>query len=239
MNWYKTAQLQKNAGIMRTIGILFAVGLAHAAIVAWLVGNVPNITPDVAEQLVTKYERSSGGETEATEVDSQENAEPNDSQVNDGDGGENAEDMIQRHEGLRTTSYADADGRSIGYGFYLDNPQSRARIESLGLDYDEVYAGRQSITPEQARELFEYSMEDARATAQRFAPNLDNLPQTAQNVLLDMSYNLGNRIFTFRDMRQAVTDQNWENMAREMVDSDWYGQTGNRSAELVRMVNQL
>lgn len=252
MNWYKISQLDKESNsVMRFIGTLFAVGLAHAAVIAFLTGHL-HIPEQKAEQLVRQYE-SQGNQpvVEPTNaipsepVAPQPEAAPEPEPVPEQTPTESAEDMIMRHEDFRSRSYPDANGRSIGYGYHLNNRGAREQLRSLGLDYDAVYRGTQRITEPQARILFErFSMPEARGRAERFAPDFEELPETIQNVLVDMSYNLGNRLNGFRRMRDAVENRDWDTMADEMVDSDWYNQVGrdedpaSRSRELERMVRE-
>ena len=52
-----------------------------------------------------------------------------------------------------------------------------------------------------------------------------------------MCFNLGaNRLGKFRNMLYACSVSDWEEMARQMKDSRWYGQVGRRSKELQEIV---
>jgi hypothetical protein len=74
----------------------------------------------------------------------------------------------------------------------------------------------------------------------RLFPNFENLPLTIQDVLVNMSFNMGyNRLSGFVRMIEAVNSGDWAGMAREMKDSNWYTQTGNRSRELYRIIMQF
>jgi len=235
MNWYKQAKL-KEASIMGTIGRLLLVGMAHLAIIAFLMKNY-NVSEEEAQGYLEEYQKTYQTHDTGQTVE-EDDAVMEEAPVNQNTGGNQALEMIQRHEGFSNTSYPDAGGRSVGYGFYLNNPGSRERIEALGLNFDDVYSGRQALTREQANILLRDSVADAEAGARTFAPNFDQLPGDIQNVLTDMSYNLGNRLRGFRNMQQAVANEDWPTMAREMQNSDWYNQVGNRSRELVRIVNR-
>lgn len=145
--------------------------------------------------------------------------------------------MIKRHEGFRARAYNDSLGkRTIGYGFYLGEVSSKAKIERLGLNYKDVYSGKQQITEAQANILFQESLNEAKRIASSFSSNFNSLPKEIQNVLIDMSYNLGNRINKFQKMKAAVEARDWKTMEKEMINSPWYTQVGNRSKELVGIV---
>ncbi len=126
----------------------------------------------------------------------------------------NIVEKIKKHEGFRGMPYKDSLGYpTIGYGTKLP------------------------IDEEDAELLLKKRLNDVRRELESRVDFFDNLPETIQEVLLDMAYNMGvPRLFTFRRMWQAVRDRDWERMADEMVDSLWYRQVGRRAEELVRMV---
>jgi len=67
--------------------------------------------------------------------------------------------------------------------------------------------------------------------------SFNNLPDDIQRVLVNMAFNLGGtRLSKFRNMLKACREHNWQEMARQMQDSRWYGQVGRRSWELQQVV---
>ena len=67
--------------------------------------------------------------------------------------------------------------------------------------------------------------------------DFDSLPEDIQHVLVNMCFNLGaNRLGKFRNMLKACSVSDWEEMARQMEDSRWFGQVGRRSKELQELV---
>ena len=65
----------------------------------------------------------------------------------------------------------------------------------------------------------------------------NNLPDDIQRVLVNMAFNLGGtRLSKFRNMLQACRNHDWQEMARQMQDSRWFGQVGRRSIELQQVV---
>ena len=64
-----------------------------------------------------------------------------------------------------------------------------------------------------------------------------NLPSDIQRVLVNMCFNLGGtRLSKFKNMLGACRAHDWDEMARQMEDSRWFGQVGRRSKELQDMV---
>jgi len=247
MNWYKQSKIEKEAfSIKQFIFSLLAAGLT-SSIIAPIVSDKFNISESDAQVLVDSVadHQSQQPPTETPDdIAPQTLKTPNEGiTVNNDRGGVGSsglEDMIKRHEGFKARAYDDTVGvRTIGYGFNLDNANAREKIESLNLDFEKVYNRMQLITEAQADLLFRGSFNEARNTARLFAKNFFDLPPIIQDVLIDMSYNLGSRINNFVKMRDAIEAQNWDDMAKEMTDSKWYSQVGNRSKELIQMVKTI
>ena len=66
------------------------------------------------------------------------------------------------------------------------------------------------------------------------------LPETAQVVLMDMCFNLGEtRLKGFVKMLDAVKEWDWTKMINEMIDSTWCKQVPTRASKLILMVTKL
>jgi len=152
-----------------------------------------------------------------------------------------ASTMIERHEGTRHNVYNDSRFiPTIGIGFNLNNPNARGRLKSIGVDYDGITAGDVSLTTEQIHHLFYQDVQTAVNNARKFLPSFDKQPREIQIVLIDMSFNLGlTRLNQFVKFHKALTDRDYLEAAKEMIDSRWFRQTGNRSRELVGIVRDL
>lgn len=58
-----------------------------------------------------------------------------------------------------------------------------------------------------------------------------------QEVLLNMCFNLGiSRLKTFRKALAAMEDSNWEEASKQMLDSKWAKQVGERAVRLSRIM---
>jgi len=65
----------------------------------------------------------------------------------------------------------------------------------------------------------------------------EHLSAVRQRVLLNMAFNLGRvRLAGFRQMWQAIREQNWAEAAIQMLDSKWARQVGPRAARLAEMM---
>lgn len=150
-------------------------------------------------------------------------------------------ELIKRHEGCTNKVYIDTRGKpTIGIGFNLSKNGARKMIESVGADYDKILAGKQTLSEDQIKILFNNDMKSAVKSARSVVSNFDSLPQKAQAILIDMAFNLGTEgLSKFKNMRAALEVNNYNRAAYEMKDSDWYTQVGNRSKELIKMMQSL
>jgi len=119
-------------------------------------------------------------------------------------------------EGRRNFPYQDSVGKtSIGVGRNLDDK---------GLSDDEIGI------------LLENDINDAVRSASSMS-YWDSLTPNRQLVVADMVFNMGLRRFKgFIKTNAALERGDWDEAAREMVDSRWFRQTGRRSRKLVAMM---
>ena len=152
-----------------------------------------------------------------------------------------ASTMIERHEGKNHNVYDDSRSiPTIGIGFNLNSPYAKSRLKSIGVDYDHLLAGKSSLTKEQMYHLFYQDVQTAVDDARKFLPSFDKQPKEIRIVLIDMSFNLGlTRLNQFVKFHKALMDRDYLEASKEMIDSRWYRQVGNRSKELVGIVRDL
>lgn len=124
--------------------------------------------------------------------------------------------QIKRHEGLRLHPYRDTVGKlTVGYGRNLDD---------LG------------ITGEEAEALLE---NDLGRVMRRLAPlpAFRDLDDVRQAVLINMAFNLGyGGLLKFKRMWAAIEAADYDEAARQMLDSLWARQVGRRATELADMM---
>jgi GH24 family phage-related lysozyme (muramidase) len=140
-------------------------------------------------------------------------------------------EQIKRHEGEVLEIYKDSLGYltfGVGHLVTEDDPEfgqpegtpvSQERV-------DDVYAID-----------FIKHVNETKHVCENNNIEFDNLPEDIQHVLVNMCFNLGaHRLGKFRNMLYACSVSDWEEMARQMEDSKWFGQVGRRSVELKEMV---
>lgn len=129
-----------------------------------------------------------------------------------------ARNLIKIHEGLRLKPYKDTLGIwTIGYGRNLEK----------GISVDE------------ARELFENDLIEAEvAIVNIFGTDIFSIGEKRVAVLLDMAFMGETRFRKFVKFIDAVKKRDWQEAAKEMEDSLWYRQVGNRGKEDKALIYQ-
>lgn len=129
-------------------------------------------------------------------------------------------DQLMRHEGLRLKPYKCSQGKlTIGIGRNLEEKGISMAEAALLLDND----------------IFE-CLEDLKEIFSMF----EAFPENVKLVLTDMRFNLGPLGFRkFKRMIAAVKLNDWQEAAKEMKDSAWYRQVGNRARILIEMMENV
>jgi len=151
-----------------------------------------------------------------------------------------AKNMVIRHEGKRNKIYFDTKNiPTIGIGFNLQREDAKEKIEQFGLNFSNILSGKELLSDEQINILFEENFNEAIERANSFLPDFEQYPSEIKSIIVDMAFNLGNKLFDFVNFRTALINKDYENASKEMINSKWYGQVGNRSKELVNMVKNI
>jgi len=155
-------------------------------------------------------------------------------------------DQLIRHEGLRRKPYHCPAGRlTIGVGRNLEDKgiTENEAVMLLENDVQECIADLKDIfqgdpdTIDAPDTIDDSETIDAPDTTADKENRFDLLPESAQRVLVDMRFNLGYQGFRkFKKMIKAVKQQDFHTAAREMKDSRWYHQVGERAKRLTEMM---
>ena len=127
-------------------------------------------------------------------------------------------ESVKQGEGLRLSPYRCTAGKlSIGYGRNLDDV---------------------GITQLEAEYLLMNDLQRAENDAKKL-PGFDNCSQVRRDVLIEMVFNIGlPRVLGFRKMLAALSNGDYAEAARQMLDSKWHKDVGNRADRLAwRMEN--
>ena len=134
-----------------------------------------------------------------------------------------ARHMLKKHDGFVTHVYEDSTPEkylTIGYGRLVDK-----RLGG-GIDQDE------------SDYLLLNDIKNCIKILSHQVPCYNNLSDNRKIVLINMYFNLGNRLFNFVNMLKALEDGNYDKVAEEMLDSKWAKQVKGRSIELAEMMRE-
>ena len=122
-------------------------------------------------------------------------------------------DQLITHEGMELKVYKDSLG-----------------IETIGIGRNLVDRG---VSEEEARYLCNNDIDIVEQELGKSFPIVDSLDDTRTRVLLDMAFNLGvPRLCAFQNMWRALEERDFEEAAKEMLDSRWASQVGQRAQRL-------
>jgi lysozyme len=96
------------------------------------------------------------------------------------------------------------------------------------------------ITEERVNSVFDKDVEIYVSEAKKVFPKLAELPSEAQEVIVNMTFNMGApRLSKFKKFIAAVEARNWDTASVEMMDSRWAKQVGNRAVRLRDRIKAL
>jgi len=122
-------------------------------------------------------------------------------------------EMLKRHEGYRKHPYLCSAGKlTIGYG---------RNLSEVGISEDE------------AMTLLVHDMVIALRDVRLIFPDFSKFSKNRRNALVDLIFNLGKTKFLgFKKMIVAVKNEDWAEATKELEDSKYYKQVGNRAIEI-------
>lgn len=144
--------------------------------------------------------------------------------------------VVSLNEGKKEGVYKDTEGNNtIGIGFNLEEAGNREYLfKKHGLTYDDVVNKGVKLSEGQIRDLYNYSMVNAYQDAKLFDPKLDSRPHNVRVAVLDLAFNLGrDKLNTFKKMRKALENDDYNTAAAEMKDSKWFDQVKTRGPRMV------
>ena len=120
-------------------------------------------------------------------------------------------------EGFEPLPYTDTQGYpTIGYGTKLPIDETEAHL------------------------LLEKRLHDTLMEIEKRVDFFADLPEDVQSILLNMGYNLGvPKLMKFKRMWAALEKRDYKEAAKEMRDSLWYRQVGDRAERLAQRMESI
>jgi len=137
---------------------------------------------------------------------------------------EEIKERIKKHEGFISKIYLDSLGKAtIGYGHLItekDNFQE-------GIEY--------SI--KELEEVFNKDFNKAVEGTNELTSNLNLVLATVKGVIIEMVFQLGKTgVSKFKKFFEALNNQDYNEAANQMLDSNWHKQTPKRCIELSKII---
>ena len=96
------------------------------------------------------------------------------------------------------------------------------------------------LSEERVNSVFDSGVATYVTEAKKVFPNLDTLPEEAQEVIVNMCFNMGApRLSKFKKFIGGVNAGDWNTAAVEMMDSRWAKQVGVRADRLRDRIKAL
>ena len=143
---------------------------------------------------------------------------------------EQLRDTLKVDEGVKYEIYNDHLGYpTFGIGHLIvesDNEYGQPVGTGIHVDrVNEAFDKDVSVMVDEAKKLF---------------PDLEDLPEEAQQVIVNMTFNMGRpRLSQFKKFIAGVNAGDWEKAAIEMMDTRWAKQVGSRAERLRDRIKAL
>ena len=167
--------------------------------------------------------------------------------------------LIAKHEGERRDAYLDSRRIwTIGIGFNLERQGADAALAAAGVNRDVIWAAIEEakraghgqkpgdhtvdlLTDAEVDALFQTDVTEAIAGARRLCPGYDAWPSTAQAVLVDLVYNVGeSKLSTWKHTLGAFNARDWKGVGNNLLATQpWFNQVGRRAQENVNLMYGL
>lgn len=156
---------------------------------------------------------------------------------------------LKRHEGFRQFAYPDPlsvigrtyKGREFRWGFVPGDIllAKVGRSASLGNPWTVGYGFTKSVNPatrislEAGNHLLDEVILDHMFVVDKIVPNWRDLPLFAQSVVINMAFNMGTRLYQFKNSMNLIASGKYSQAASSLSKSLWARQTGLRAKELI------
>jgi len=97
-----------------------------------------------------------------------------------------------------------------------------------------------SVSEERVNEVFEKDVKTMISEAKLIFPNLESLPEEAQQVIVNMTFNMGRpRLSNFKKFISYINESKWLEASNEMLNSAWAKQVGPRAKRLSDRIKNI
>lgn len=147
--------------------------------------------------------------------------------------------MVAENEGSRSCVYKDSLGiPTIGIGFNLQRGDAKSILSGLGLDYNKVLSGKQCLSQAQITSVFNHDLAWAKAGAAKCIPSFKSLPGCIQNVMIDMTFNMGaSSLCSWTTLKNDLAAKKYAAAASFIKGTLYCRQVGNRCTRNTNIIS--
>jgi lysozyme len=96
------------------------------------------------------------------------------------------------------------------------------------------------VSEDRVNKVFEKDVQKMIKEAKILFPNFDSLPEEAQQVIVNMTFNMGRpRLSNFKKFIAYINESKWEEASKEMLNSAWAKQVGKRAQRLSDRIKSI
>lgn len=139
-------------------------------------------------------------------------------------------------EGVKYQVYLDSKGQpTFGVGHLLTEKDAE------WFAYKNLpKGGTLTVSKERVEQVLEKDIVRACKDCKEIFPDFETHPEEVQEIIANMIFNLGHsRFLKFTKFIMEINDDNYKIAAREMKNSTWYNQIGDRAKRLVARMDKL
>jgi GH24 family phage-related lysozyme (muramidase) len=149
----------------------------------------------------------------------------------------NALDSIIKHEAFREKVYPDPlkgwQIPTVGYGFNMARKDAATILSGIGLNFNLVRKGKQTLTENQAKEIAKKDLEKSYEYLKTKIKSIESHPLEVQSALCEIMFNVGPGSFSeFQNFIRYINQKKYSLASKELLKSGWSKQVGRRSIEL-------
>lgn len=136
-----------------------------------------------------------------------------------------------RDEGQRMKPYRDSLGNwTVGVGHLLVGNGLQRFVDAA------TGKPRRTLTEAECGDMLIGDIVDAEHGLNRILPGWRDLDDVRQRALLNLSFNLGPRLGKFVGFLRCVEDRQWDEAAKHLKNSRWWGQVKSRGPRIAHMI---
>ena len=140
-------------------------------------------------------------------------------------------EQLKIDEGVRYEVYDDHLGyKTFGIGHLV-----KTTDEEYGSPVGTI------VSEKRVNSVFDKDVETYIDESKKVFGNLEDMPQEAQQVIVNMCFNMGApRLSQFKKFIKSIHDEDWATASVEMLDSRWANQVGvraNRLSDRIKAIN--